>query len=289
MISIVLCVYNEENNIKDCLESLKNQSYKDFELIIVNDGSTDNTMKIVRDYEKEFKMKIIDTKHVGLRRARNLGISRAIGEIIVTIDADEILDSKCIKYLVESFKDKKAGTVGGYIRSYRDNWIAKGSNSLKDLFYSKRDWTAGGCAAYKRELLEKLKLSEKKIGADVDISWKIKEMGYTVKIDKRAVVYHKDPQNISGVVMREYKIGRRSLKTFFAHKKYFDLRFWSRFFQLFVLILLIINWNSAISFFFIYFALILAILKSHRIYAFIILNFMNIGWSLGVLVSVFKK
>jgi len=289
MISVVLCVYNEENNIKDCLESLKDQSYRDFELIIVDDGSTDNTMKIVREYKKEFKMKIIDTKHVGLRRARNLGVSRAIGEIIITIDADEILDSKCIKHLVESFKDKKAGTVGGYIKSYGDNWIAKGSNSLKELFYSRRDWVAGGCAAYKRKLLDKIKLSEEKIGADVVISWKIKEMGYTVKIDKKAVVYHKDPQNISGVVMREYKIGRRSLKTFFAHKKYFDLRFWSRFFQLFLLILLIINWKIAMILFFIYFASILVILKSYRIYAFIILNFMNIGWSLGVLVSVFKK
>lgn len=287
MISIVLCVYNEENNIKDCLESLKNQSYKDFELIIVNDGSTDNTMKIVRDYEEEFKMKIIDTKHVGLTKTRHLGASKAKGDIIITIDADEIFGKEFIEHLIKNFEKEKVGMAGGYIQAYEKNWIAKGLNSLRDLFYIHRDWVSGGCMAFRKELRNFL--SKEDIGEDVDLSWKVKGIGYEVLIDKRAVVYHKDPQNISGVVMREYKIGRRSLKTFFAHKKYFDLRFWSRFFQLFVLILLIINWNSAIILFFIYFALILAILKSHRIYAFIILNFMNIGWSLGVLVSVFKK
>lgn len=287
MISVVLCVYNEENNIRDCLESLKNQSYKDFELIIVNDGSTDNTMEIVGEYKKEFKMKTIDTEHVGLTKARHLGASKAKGDIIITIDADETFDKKFIEYLISNFEKEKVGMAGGYIQAHEKNWIAKGLNSLRDLFHIRRDWVSGGCMAFRKELRNFL--SKEDIGEDVDLSWKVKGIGYEVLIDKKAAVYHKDPQNIFGVVMREYKIGRRSLKTFFAHKKYFNTNFWLRFFQLFLLILLIINWKAAMILFFIYMASILVILKSHRIYAFIILNFMNIGWSLGVLVSLFKK
>ena len=287
MISVVLCVYNEENNIKECLESLKNQSYKDFELIIVNDGSTDRSMEIVKKYEKEFRIRVINTEHVGLRKARYLGVSEAEGDIIITIDADETFDKNFVKNLIKNFENEKTGIVGGYIQNYEKNWIAKGMNSLRELFYSNRDWISGGCMAFKREFRNLL--STEKIGADVDLSWKVKKMGYEILVEKRALVYHKDPQSISGIIKREYKIGKRSLKTFFVHKKYFDLKFWSRFFQLFLLILAIFNWKAAIILFFIYMIPILVILKSHRIYAFIILNFMNIGWSLGVLVSLFRK
>ena len=142
MISIVLCVYNEEENIRDCLQSLESQTYSDFEVIIVNDGSTDNTIALVKEFEKDFQMKVFDRDHTGLREARYFGVSKAGGEIIITVDADEIMDKNFVEQIIRPFGNEKVGIVGGYIRSSGDNWIAKGLDSLREAFYKRRDWAS---------------------------------------------------------------------------------------------------------------------------------------------------
>ena len=98
MISVIINVYNGEKFIKKCLDSVINQTYKDLEILIINDGSTDNTLKICESY-KDKRIKIITTENLGLALSRNVGIDNAKGEYIYFIDADDYIELDALEYL----------------------------------------------------------------------------------------------------------------------------------------------------------------------------------------------
>lgn len=90
MISVIVPIYNVENYLENCINSILNQSYTDFELILVDDGSPDNCGKICDDYaKKDSRIKVIHKKNGGLSDARNIGIEAAKGEYISFIDSDD--------------------------------------------------------------------------------------------------------------------------------------------------------------------------------------------------------
>lgn len=93
--SIIIPVYNVENYIGKCLDSVFNQTFKDYEVIIVNDGSTDNSMNIV----KKYKTVIINNKHEGVSTSRNLGVQKAKGEYLLFLDSDDYYDEKLLEIL----------------------------------------------------------------------------------------------------------------------------------------------------------------------------------------------
>ncbi len=102
LLSIVIPTYNEGGRISKCIESLKKQSYQDFELFIVDDGSNDNTLEIVKKYKD---VKILKQNHKGPGKARNLGAREAKGEILIFVDADMAFDKDYLKYLVKPIID----------------------------------------------------------------------------------------------------------------------------------------------------------------------------------------
>ena len=98
MISVVINVYNGEKFIKKCLDSITNQTYKDLEILIVNDGSTDNTLKICKSY-KDKRIRIINQNNMGLSLARNVAIEQFKGDYIFFIDVDDLIEKDTIEYL----------------------------------------------------------------------------------------------------------------------------------------------------------------------------------------------
>ena len=98
LVTIVINVYNCEKYIKKCLESVINQTYRNLEILIINDGSTDNTLKICKNYNDK-RIKIITTENMGLSLSRNVGIDNAKGEYLYFVDADDFIDLDTIEYL----------------------------------------------------------------------------------------------------------------------------------------------------------------------------------------------
>lgn len=99
--SIIIPVYNVEQYIKECLDSVFNQSFKDFEVIVVNDGTKDNSMDIVKNYD----VKIINQKNKGLSSARNHGVQLAKGKYILFLDSDDYLEKDTLKEIHKSLKN----------------------------------------------------------------------------------------------------------------------------------------------------------------------------------------
>ncbi len=110
-ISIIIPVYNTEKHLKKCLDSLVNQTLKDVEIIVVNDGSTDKSQEIINEYEKAYSpiIKSVCQENAGQASARNHGISLASGEYIAFVDSDDYIDTtayeKCYSYALENNLD----------------------------------------------------------------------------------------------------------------------------------------------------------------------------------------
>lgn len=107
-ISVIVPVYNVEKYLERCLESIVNQTFKDIEIICVNDGSTDNSRQILDKYNKYPNFKVIEQKNAGLSEARNTGLDAALGEYISFIDSDDFIDSNFLETLYHAAIDNNA-------------------------------------------------------------------------------------------------------------------------------------------------------------------------------------
>ena len=114
-ISIIVPVYNGRKYIRTCLDSILNQTYKNIELIIINDGSTDETDKICKEYEiKDDRIKYLYKKNEGVSIARNLGISQCTGSYILFVDCDDFLPLDSIYYFANNLINKCDIIIGSY-------------------------------------------------------------------------------------------------------------------------------------------------------------------------------
>lgn len=105
-VSIIVPIYNMENYLEKCIESIIEQSYKNIEIILINDGSTDQSEVICKKYQiKDSRIKLISSKNKGVSNARNLGIEASIGEYISFIDPDDTVDKKYIEELLFYIKE----------------------------------------------------------------------------------------------------------------------------------------------------------------------------------------
>ena len=99
-ISIIMPAYNAEKTIRQCIHSVLEQTYKNYELIIVNDGSNDNTSTICKQFEKDDKIKYIEKENEGVSKARNIGIQHATGNYICFIDSDDEYENNYLENMV---------------------------------------------------------------------------------------------------------------------------------------------------------------------------------------------
>ena len=105
MISIIMPVYNSEKYISEAIESVCNQNYKNWELLIVNDGSTDYTSKIIDDFaKKDSRIKVFHRKNEGVSMARNFALNKVCGEYITFIDSDDMYHADRLKRMLQVFE-----------------------------------------------------------------------------------------------------------------------------------------------------------------------------------------
>lgn len=112
LVSIIICVYNGEKYLERCLQSAMSQSYKNIEIIVVNDGSMDNTPVIIENYVKlDCRIIVINKQNGGISEARRIGVNRARGKYIQYLDCDDVLMSNAIGCLVNRAEETQADVV----------------------------------------------------------------------------------------------------------------------------------------------------------------------------------
>lgn len=121
MISIIIPCYNTAQYIDKCLESILSQNYQDYEIIIINDGSTDNLLAVLDKYKENPKIKIFSYQNQGVAQARNEGISKASGEYIMFVDPDDYITPNALQILYEETqKDQYDAIRYGFRKIYVD-------------------------------------------------------------------------------------------------------------------------------------------------------------------------
>lgn len=126
-ISIIVPCYNVEEYLRQCLDSIVNQTYTNLEIICVNDGSTDNTLSILNEYaSNDNRIAIVNQKNTGLSGARNAALKRSTGEYIVFVDSDDYIELNTCKIAINEIEKYNSDIVlWNYVKEYKNKSINK--------------------------------------------------------------------------------------------------------------------------------------------------------------------
>jgi GT2 family glycosyltransferase len=213
-ISAVVCSYNGSRTIRQCLEGLMRIEYPNFEVIVINDGSTDATAAIAGEYN----CRIITTPNAGLSSARNTASQVADGEIIAFLDDDAIPDRHWLHYIAAAFRETSHAAVGGpniappssnFIADCVDN--APGSPVHVLITDEKAEHLPGCNIAIRKSCLEAIGGFDptfRVAGDDVDLCWRLQQRGWTLGFCHGAVVLHHRRHTIRGYWKQQQGYGK---------------------------------------------------------------------------------
>lgn len=190
-ISIVIPVYNEENYIKSCLESLVHQEVRADEILIVDNNCTDRSMEIARTYP----VRIVKEAKQGMIFARNRGFNEAIGDIMIRIDSDTIMPSYWVKRTKEIFETQKIDGMSGPTY-YNDLPLQTPYYSILYLAYLKKKLGhhcfIGSNMALTKAIWNKVKddicLDDKLVHEDIDLSYHIGHIGGVIHFERSMIM-----------------------------------------------------------------------------------------------------
>ncbi len=195
-ISVVVCTHNGARTLHDCLSGLTSLSYPNFEVLLIDDGSTDATVAIASEYD----VTVISTPNQGLSAARTLGAKRASGEIVAYIDDDARPDPDWLFYLGWSFLTTEHAVIGGpNIAPNGDGPIAfcvanAPGGPVHVLLTDELAEHVPGCnLAVRRDRLLAIDGFDPRFraaGDDVDFCWRIQDQGWTIGFNPGAMVWH---------------------------------------------------------------------------------------------------
>ena len=208
-ISILIPAYFEEAGIAKALDGLTNLDYPDYEVIVINDGSTDRTVEEVLPYLSDPRVRLLD-KHVneGKAMAMNDAIPCAKGELILVMDADTIPEPQVLRTMAVHFRSPEVGAVSGNARvRNRTNTLTRVqavefSSVIGLLRRAQRVWgrimcVSGVCGMFRRDALIRAGLYSPGMATeDIDLTFKLQMLNYTIRYEARARVWMEVPEDI---------------------------------------------------------------------------------------------
>jgi biofilm PGA synthesis N-glycosyltransferase PgaC len=215
-VSVIIPTYNEASVIEDCLKSLEKQTYPDFEVIVVDDGSNDNTSQKLQG-SKIQNLKILNQDHEGPGAARNFGAKHAKGEILVFVDADMTFDRNFLKMLV---KPIISGKTNGTFSS--DEIVANWDNIWARCWNINEGWLPKKRHPKNypthQSVFRAIKKSEfVRVGGftpgGYDDDWSLSvKLGYEAVSAPHAIFFHKNPESLGEVYKHAQWVGKRGYK-----------------------------------------------------------------------------
>lgn len=201
-VTIIVPVYNAEKTIERCVRSIQNQTYKNIEIILVNDGSTDDSLSLCYELQKQSdNILVIDKENSGVSDARNIGIEKSSGDYIQFVDSDDYIENNMSERLVELLETNQSDTVICSMviqkeegKSFKDimQGIFSGDDVAKNLIkIYKTNYINSPCnKLYKRSLIKTL--FDKKLSLGEDLLFNLKyldECGKVVFVNEPMYIY----------------------------------------------------------------------------------------------------
>lgn len=208
-VSVIVPIYNGRNFIKRCFDSIMNQTYKNIELIMVNDGSIDASLSIMKELSNGFNnVKIIDQKNGGVSSARNNGLNHASGKYVTFVDVDDALKENAILNMVNSLKKDTDIVISGLEIRTEDKIISK--IIPEDNEWSRLKYTSTQFKLYRKDFLIKNNILFEKnfdIGEDMLFFYKAISKTSNIEICSRAdYLNYKNDESVTANITKRKNI-----------------------------------------------------------------------------------
>ncbi len=234
MVSIIVPCYNEEKVLKASLESLMNQTYPKYEILVIDDGSSDNTYLLAKHMEFDdgkVSLKAFTKKNAGKAHALNFGIDMAKGELFLAVDADSKLNPDAIALMVDYFQDPKIGAVAGsvYVTNTDNLWTKlqaleyiQGLNLVRNgqALFKLVNIIPGPIGMFRKKAVEKIgKYTDDTYAEDCDLTLRLIDAGYKIDYEIDAISYTEAPESLIDLLKQRYRWTRGILQSILKHKR----------------------------------------------------------------------
>ncbi|MEN8255510.1 MAG: glycosyltransferase family 2 protein [Verrucomicrobiota bacterium] len=239
-VSVLIPAWNEEVGIERTIRSVLDTGYPRLQIVVINDGSTDSThekvTRLISEYGQEdshdASLEYLNLANGGKARAMNRGLVHATGEIIVTIDADSVMDPNAITNILRQFSDPEVGGVAGNVvvgnkrkpiewmqqMEYLYGFFFKRTDSLFNSVYI----IGGAAAAYRRDALDRVGgFDHDIITEDIEMSTRLLSHGYKTRYAADAVVYTEGPADFKSLCNQRLRWKHGRMLTFIKHRRLF--------------------------------------------------------------------
>lgn len=218
--SVIIPLYNKEKSISLTIESVINQTYPDFELIIVNDGSTDNSLEAAQSF-KDTRIKIVNKHNGGVSSARNLGINLSQNQFIVFLDADDLWLPYCLEEfcaLIREFREAKIFCTN-YNMTGKNLKGSERRYYIEDYFFTSAFFLAKwsipimitGCVSVRRDLFNEVGNFNQHIthGEDLDMWDRLARYSKIAKSEKVTTIYRTEAENRASQLDESLKLKQK--------------------------------------------------------------------------------
>lgn len=216
-ISVIVPVFNAEKTLERCVNSIINQTYSKFEIILVDDGSLDNSPQICDEYaKKDSRIKVIHQENGGVSKARNVGLSNATGEWILFVDSDDLIDCELCEKVYDCAIEKKSDIVmfgfskfreGEQIKSNFDDSVCRLLNKdeamglLSDPNIGNYSWNK----LFKRNLFKGVYYPEGRVYEDLATTYKIVDRASNVcLLETKLYYYYQSDDSITHTITKKH-------------------------------------------------------------------------------------
>lgn len=235
-VSVILPVFNEEAVVTKTLDALKASDYPAVEVIAVNDGSTDRTLAILREYARSWPaLRVVDQANGGKSAASNNGIAHSRGEVVVTLDGDTIFEPQTIRMFARHFLDpshkKPLGAVAGHVKVGNQHNLVTAWQALEYISgicvtrmaegaVGAISIVPGACAAWRREaLLRAGGYSHDTMAEDSDLTLTIQSLGYNIVQENKAVAWTEAPMTLKGLAKQRLRWTYGNIQALYKHRR----------------------------------------------------------------------
>jgi cellulose synthase/poly-beta-1,6-N-acetylglucosamine synthase-like glycosyltransferase/spore germination protein YaaH/peptidoglycan/xylan/chitin deacetylase (PgdA/CDA1 family) len=230
-VTVLIPAYNEESVIVDTVRAALASNYRKLEILVIDDGSKDRTAELVQQhFGRDRRVRLIMQSNHGKPSALNHGLSEAIGEIVVSIDADTIVDPDAVPRLVRHFVDPSVGAVAGNVKVInRNRWITRWqaleyitSQNLEKRAFDLLNCipvVPGAVGAWRTDLLRSHDgFSGDTVAEDTDLTLTIRRNGWKILYDETAIGRTEVPETVDALVRQRFRWTFGTLQAVWKHR-----------------------------------------------------------------------
>jgi peptidoglycan-N-acetylglucosamine deacetylase len=230
-VTILIPAYNEESVIVDTVEAALASGYRRLEVLVVDDGSSDRTAELVQDnFGNDRRVRLLQQPNGGKPTALNHGLAEATGEIIVSIDADTIVDPEAVPRLVRHFADPKVAAVAGNVKvANRNKWITRWqaleyitSQNLEKRAFDLLNCipvVPGAAGAWRADVLrDSGGFSGETVAEDTDLTLTIRRSGWKILYDEDAIGRTEVPETVDTLIRQRFRWTYGTLQAVWKHR-----------------------------------------------------------------------